>query len=236
MSDQLHDRSKQLRNKLEAAHERIRNASDGRVVELLVVSKTYPATDVKILSQLGQVRFGENRDQEAREKVLECTDFPLLKWHMIGQLQSNKFKSIARWADMVETLDRVDHIQALDKAASMANRTLGVLIQFNLDPADSPSRGGAHVSQIPEFLQEFDQAPHLLLRGVMGIAPHPSTGMPAGGAFEKLASTSQMIRETHPDAEMISAGMSEDLESAISAGATQVRLGSAILGQRQYVQ
>ncbi len=229
-------RSQELERYLEAARTRIDAASDGRQVDLLVVSKTYPAFDIEILNELGQNAFGENRDQEAKRKVVECEDVQSIRWHMIGQLQSSKINSIARWADVVETLDRIDFIAPLERAAVLANKTLRVLIQINLDPLDSPHRGGVNPQAVPVFLEELKKAPHLSLRGVMGVAPHPDFGADTSAAFGELAIVSTLIQKSNPNATTISAGMSGDLEHAIRAGATQVRLGSAILGQRQYVQ
>jgi pyridoxal phosphate enzyme (YggS family) len=225
-------RRDELERNLEAAHTRINAASAGRPVDLLVVSKTYPATDVEILNDLGQNAFGENRDQEAKRKANDCQGTRSIRWHMIGQLQSNKLNSIARWADVVESLDRIDLIATLERAATLANRSVQILIQINLDPLDAPHRGGLGQHLVPEFLQELEKAPHLILGGVMGVGPNPDLGVDITGAFEQLARVSASITNTHPQATVISAGMSGDLEQAIRAGATQVRLGSAILGQR----
>lgn len=225
-------RRQELERNLEAARARIDAASEGRSVDLLVVSKTYPATDVEILSDLGQKAFGENRDQEAKRKVEECNGVRSIRWHMIGQMQSNKLNSIARWADVVESLDRIDLIRPLERAATLASRTVEVLIQINLDPLDAPHRGGLSPRAMPEFLEELGKAPNLKLGGVMGVGPHPDLGVDLMAAFEQLAIVSAIVTTSYPDATVISAGMSEDLEQAIRAGATQVRLGSAILGQR----
>jgi pyridoxal phosphate enzyme (YggS family) len=225
-------RRHELERNLEAARARIDAASEGRSVDLLVVSKTYPATDVEILNDLGQKSFGENRDQEAKRKVIECNSARAIRWHMIGQLQSNKLNSIARWADVVESLDRIDLIAPLERAATLANRTVEILIQINLDPLDAPHRGGLSPQAVPQFLEELEKAPHLVLGGVMGVGPNPDLGADLTAAFEQLANVSAIITTSHPGATVISAGMSGDLEQAIKAGATQVRLGSAILGQR----
>ena len=228
-------RRHELERNLEAARARIDAASEGRSVDLLVVSKTYPATDVEILNDLGQKAFGENRDQEAKRKVDECGSARAIRWHMLGQLQSNKLNSIARWADVVESLDRIDLIAPLERAATLADRTVEILIQINLDPLDAPHRGGLSSQAVPEFLEELEKAPHLILGGVMGVGPNPDLGADVTAAFEQLANVSAILTTTHPGATVISAGMSGDLEEAIKAGATQVRLGSAILGQRESV-
>lgn len=230
--EDLMARRDELKRNMETARARIDAASGGRSVDLLVVSKTYPATDVLILNELGQQNFGENRDQEAKRKVVECDSARSIQWHMIGQLQSNKLNSIARWADVVESVDRIDLIAPLERAAAVANRIVQVLIQINLDPMDAPHRGGLRQDAVPEFLEGLERAPHLKLGGVMGVGPHPDLGVDIKQAFEQLAFVSAAIKASHPQATVISAGMSGDLEQAIEAGATQVRLGSAILGHR----
>lgn len=232
MTNSFIARRDELEGNLEVARARIDAASEGRFVDLLVVSKTYPATDIEILNDLGQKTFGENRDQEAKRKVDECDGARSIRWHMIGQLQSNKLNSIARWADVVESMDRIDLIAPLERAASLANRTIQILIQINLDPLDAPHRGGLNQHLVVDFLEELDKAPHLTLGGVMAVGPHPDLGVDLKTAFEQLANVSATITSSHPRATVISAGMSGDLEQAIQAGATQVRLGSAILGQR----
>ena len=140
-------RAQALDRNLQAAHRRIDAAREGRQVDLLVISKTYPSSDIHILSGLGQQAFGENRDQEGRGKYVECEDLDSISWHMVGQLQSKKLNSIARWADTVETLDRLELIIPLDRAAAQANKKLRVLIQVNLDPVEfreGMNRGGVN--------------------------------------------------------------------------------------------
>ena len=191
------------------------------------------------MSGLGQQAFGENRDQEGKSKYVECEDLDSISWHMVGQLQSKKLNSVARWADTVETLDRLELIVALDRAAAQANKTLRVLIQVNLDPAEfreGMNRGGVNPEMVPDFVAELEKAPHLTLGGVMGVGPHPQMGADVGAAFGQLAGVAALVQKSNPEATMISAGMSGDLEQAIRAGATQVRLGSAILGERPNVQ
>jgi pyridoxal phosphate enzyme (YggS family) len=232
-------RAQELDRNLQAAHRRIDAVREGRRVDLLVISKTYPSSDIHILSGLGQQAFGENRDQEGKGKYVECGDLDSISWHMVGQLQSKKLNSVARWADTVETLDRLELIVALDRAAAQANKTLRVLIQVNLDPAEfreKMNRGGVNPEMVPDFVAELEKAPHLTLGGVMGVGPHPQMGADVGAAFGRLVGAAALVQKSDPEATMISAGMSGDLEHAIRAGATQVRLGSAILGERHNVQ
>lgn len=203
-------------------------------VTLVVVTKTFPPSDVEILAGLGVVDVAENRDQEARTKRLAVeTGAPDLRWHMIGQLQRNKATSVARWADVVESVDRVELVGALGRAAASHGRRLEILVQVSLDPVVTPGRGGADPVDVPAIAASVAAEPALTLRGVMGVAPFP--GDP-GDAFGRLQDVSAALRQDWPGADRISAGMSGDLEEAIAHGATQVRIGGAVLGHRAYVQ
>lgn len=223
----------------------IEAAGRSDVVDLVVVTKTFPASDVDILADLGVRDVGENRDQEAKAKKLEV-QAPGLRWHMIGRLQRNKVGSVARWADIVESVDRMALVAPLGDAAARVERStpLEVLIQVNLDPPDiqggdgqgPAERGGALVEQVPELATAIASRPELRLAGVMAVAPHPDTGIDPAEAFTKLARVSADLRKRWPEAVTISAGMSHDLEEAVACGATQVRIGGAILGQRPPVQ
>ena len=239
MSENASFRAKELDQNLQAAHDRIDEVRAGRRVDLLVISKTYPSSDIHILNGLGQGAFGENRDQEGKRKFGECENPDSISWHMVGQLQSKKLNSIARWADTVETLDRHELIIPLDRAAAQANKNLRVLIQVNLDPVEfreGMNRGGVNPEVVPNFVAELEKAPHLTLGGVMGVGPHPEMGVDVDAAFGQLMVAAALVQKLNPEATMISAGMSGDMEQAIRAGATQVRLGSAILGERPDVQ
>lgn len=223
---------------LTRARERIRAAcvaaARSEQVDLIVVTKTHPRTDIDILYELGVRAVGENRDQEGREKSVEAPQD--LMWNMIGQIQSKKVNSITRWADVVQTLDRLDLIEPFSRAAQSLDKKLGVMIQVSLDPHSPAGRGGVQPDQVPILAEEIAQAAGLRLLGVMAVAPHPSTGIDAGAAFGLLAQVSADLRSRFPEATEISAGMSDDLEEAIAHGATQVRLGSAILGGRPIVE
>ena len=206
-------------------------------VALVVVTKTFPASDVDLLAEWGVSDVGENRDQEARAKKAE-TLASNLRWHMIGRLQSNKVASVARWADVVESVDRASLVGPLANAAERADRDrpLGVLIQVSLDPPGADDRGGAPPSAVLDIADLVAAQEHLRLEGVMAVAPHPDTGIDPLAAFGQLAEVAAEVRRLYPQARTISAGMSEDLEQAVACGATQVRIGGAILGHRPYVQ
>lgn len=204
-------------------------------VTLVVVTKTYPATDVRALATLGVLDVGENRDQEAAPKravVVGGQTAPgegqsPLRWHLVGHLQSNKCRSVARWADVVHSLDRERVIEALGRAATDQGRVIDALVQVSLD--GDPDRGGAAVDHVPALADLIAATSGLRLRGLMAVAP---LGLVPSHAFDVLAQAGQRLRQTDPDATWMSAGMSQDLEAAIAAGATHVRVGSAVLGVR----
>lgn len=231
-------RQDEIRAGLAHVHERIARAcaDAGRTdrVDLVVVTKTFPASDVDILAASGVTDVAENRDQEARAKRGEVgVAGNGLRWHMIGQLQRNKAASVARWADVVESVDRPELAVALGRGAAAAERTLEVLVQVSLDPVPGDGRGGIAPAAALDLASVVVEQPGLVLRGVMGVAPHP--GDPAE-AFARLREVADGIRDRWPGADRISAGMSDDLEQAVAHGATQVRIGGAVLGHRVYVQ
>lgn len=231
------DRAAEVRAGLASVYARIQAAriGAGRLddVRLVVVTKTFPASDVDVLADLGATDVGENRDQEARAKRAECgSPAQVLRWHMIGQVQRNKAASVARWADVVESVDRPELAAALGRAAHAAERIVEVLLQVSLDPVPRPDRGGVAPGDVPALADEVVRHPGLRLCGLMGVAPHP--GDPEA-AFARLQAVSERLTADHPEARRISAGMSDDLEQAIAHGATQVRIGGAVLGHRSYV-
>ncbi|MGW7071320.1 YggS family pyridoxal phosphate-dependent enzyme [Streptomyces sp. NPDC054855] len=233
------DRKSQLAANLAQVEERIAAAcvAAGRKreeVTLIVVTKTYPASDVRILSELGVRHVAENRDQDAAPKAAECSDLPL-DWHFVGQLQTNKVRSVVSYADVVQSVDRPKLVTALSAGAVRAERELGCLIQVALDAEENGrgERGGVGPGGIEELAGLVAEAPGLRLDGLMTVAP--LTGPYAGrqqAAFERLMEFSTLMRATHPAANMVSAGMSADLEQAVAAGATHVRVGTAVLGVR----
>ncbi|MEV5980156.1 YggS family pyridoxal phosphate-dependent enzyme [Streptomyces sp. NPDC052114] len=233
------ERKVQLAENLAAVEERIAAAcaAAGRKreeVTLIVVTKTYPASDVRILSELGVRHVAENRDQDAAPKAAQCSDLPLT-WHFVGQLQTNKVRSVVGYADLVQSVDRPKLVTALSAAAVRAERELGCLIQVALDAEVNGrgERGGVGPGGIEELADLVAGAPGLRLDGLMTVAP--LTGPYAGRqqvAFERLMEFATLMRAAHPAANMVSAGMSADLEQAVAAGATHVRVGTAVLGVR----
>ena len=193
-------------------------------VTLVAVSKTRPPRDVEVLRDLGVGDFGENRHQEAAAKVRAVPD---VRWHFVGSLQTNKARAVASYAFAVHSVDRAALVAPLSDGAIRAHRRLEVFLQVSLDP--SPTRGGAVAADVPALADEVAGAPGLLLRGVMAVAPRQ--GDPAE-SFAALHDVAVRLRRHHPQALAVSAGMTGDLEAAIAAGATHVRVGTALFGRR----
>ncbi|MEQ6901672.1 YggS family pyridoxal phosphate-dependent enzyme [Nocardioides sp. YIM 152588] len=233
-------REAQLRTNLDRVHARIAAAAraagrDPDEVTLVVVTKYFPASDVQALARLGVAEVGENRHQEAAAKREECDAAGAtgLRWHFIGGLQSNKAAAVARWADVVESVDRPKLVTALDRGADQRGRPLDVLLQVSLDPPGRDQRAGADPDDLPALAARVAEAEHLRLRGLMAVAP---LGEEPGDAFARLAGIRSSFLAEHPEADVLSAGMSGDLEAAVAAGATHVRVGTAVLGSRPAVQ
>lgn len=236
-------RAAQLAANLARVEERIAGACaaagrDREDVTLIVVTKTYPASDVRLLAGLGVREVAENRDQEAAQKAEETADLPLSR-HFVGQLQTNKARSVVRYADHVHSVDRLRLVGALSSAATAAGRRIGCLVQVALDAEECAGaggrgeRGGVAPGAVPGLADAIAAAPGLRLDGLMTVAP--LVGAYAGqprAAFDRLREISSRLRETHPAATMVSAGMSQDLDEAVAAGATHVRVGTAVLGVR----
>ncbi|MFE5631861.1 YggS family pyridoxal phosphate-dependent enzyme [Streptomyces sp. NPDC056543] len=233
------DRKSELAENLARVEERISAAcaSAGRKredVTLIVVTKTYPAADVRILHELGVRDVAENRDQDAAPKAAACADLDL-RWHFVGQLQTNKVRSVTSYADVVQSVDRLKLVTALAAAAQKSGRELGCLVQVALDAesGERGERGGVSPDGVEELAAAVDAAPGLRLDGLMTVAPlaGPFAGRQRA-AFDRLMDLSTLLRATRPAANMVSAGMSADLEDAVAAGATHVRIGTAVLGVR----
>lgn len=230
-------RREELRAHLAAVRERIARAAeaagrDPSDVALVVVTKFFPASDVRLLVDLGVSDVGENRHQEAEAKAAACADLSL-RWHFIGGLQSNKAAAVARYADVVESVDRASLVGRLDRGAAETAREVDVLIQVSLDPPGRDHRAGVVPDDLEALAARVEAAPHLSLRGLMAVAP---LGEDPAEAFGRLAAIRSGFLDQHPSATRLSAGMSGDLEAAIAAGATHVRVGSAVLGSRPSVQ
>ena len=249
---ELADALTALRSRLAAAAKAAGRKVDE--IQLLPITKFFPATDVAILSSLGCAAIGESREQEAATKVGEVARLlgassggtstsaapssttTRLHWHMVGQIQRNKARSLANWAHTAHSISSPRLVRALDRAVAAAlsegrrENPLRVYVQISLD--GDVSRGGVDVSDsgaVDEICAQVEAAESLELVGLMGIPPldwDPDT------AFGLLESEHQRVRRVHPGAAGLSAGMSNDLESAVKHGSTCVRVGTALLGRR----
>lgn len=237
MSD---ERATQIATALAGVRERLDRAvaAAGRAageVQLLPVTKFFPASDVRILHDLGCREFGESREQEASAKVAELRDAGLadLRWHMIGRLQRNKARAVARWAFAVHSVDSDRLVDALAAGAVAAldagerAEPMRVLLQVSLD--GDPTRGGVPLADLPALAERAAGADGLTLAGLMAVPP---LGTDPDAAFASLGAAHQDLMRVHPRARTLSAGMTGDLESAVRHGSTCVRVGTALLGSR----
>lgn len=225
-----------LAERYQGALSRIRAATDAAArpvddITLVVVTKNHPAQLVLDLLELGARDFGENRDQEAAPKAAEVRSVSAVAhtWHFVGQLQSNKVRSVLDYASVLHSLDRDSLLKELIKQTEKRESTLDVFIELNL--TDDSGRGGIMPADLLPFAERVLEAPTLNLLGVMGVA-----GLDAEPAaeFERIRASSLALQTLAPEAKFISAGMSQDFELAIAHGATHVRIGTAITGKRQY--
>jgi PLP dependent protein len=226
------DRRQELATRLAQIQDRINKAcaASGRdpgEVTLIAVTKTYPALDVRLLRELGVRHFGENRDTEAALKAAVSADLGLT-WHFVGQVQTRKAGSVAGYADVIHSVDRVRLARHLATAARAAGREVECLVQVSID--GDPARGGVPIDGVAQVAEAIDAEPGLVLGGVMAVAP---IGMEPLAAFEALRHCSDAVRGIRPEAGVISAGMSGDMEEALACGATHLRIGTALLGARK---
>lgn len=204
------------------------NSREAASLTRIVVSKFHPSQLIRDLNALGVNDFGENRDQEAAAKALEVLDLDI-NWHFIGQLQSNKVKSVLNYASVIHSLDRGSLLEALIKQTEQRESPIGVFVQVNL--TDDPGRGGVNPEDLLAFADSVAAAPGLALLGVMAVA---SLDGEEERDFGAVAALSAKLTTQHPSATSISAGMSNDFELAIDYGATHLRIGTAITGNREY--
>jgi pyridoxal phosphate enzyme (YggS family) len=213
------NRKEEISNNLERVRTKIAKVADHPVC-LIAVTKTFPASDVQILHDLGVTDFGENRDAEGAEKSALVSG----TWHFQGQIQSNKLKSITSWAKVIHSLDEPRHFEIIEKVAP---HPLQIFLQVSLDGADH--RGGAGLEDLYALATLVDNSPTHTLAGLMSVPP---LGVEPNEAFAQLAVIHNDFMQQFPEAKSLSAGMSGDYEIAISHGATHVRVGSSILGSR----
>ena len=219
------DRRSEIAGNLEAVREQISLAADraGRSaneITLIAVTKTFPASDVEILKDLGVTNFGENRDADAAPKAAGISGI----WHFQGQIQSNKLKSITSWANVLHSLDQIRHFEVIEK---IAPHPLDIFCQVSLD--GSEGRGGVSENELFELAQAIEKSETHRLLGLMAVAP---LGADPADAFSKLSVIHKAFMADFPKANKLSAGMSGDFKEAIAYGATHIRIGSQILGSR----
>lgn len=197
-------------------------------VELIVVSKNHPASLVAELVQLGQRAFGENRDQEASKKAQELKNSGFdIQWHFVGQLQSNKVKSVLEYASVIHSIDRPSLVAELSKQLSKQNKKIDGFIELNL--TYDLGRGGVAPQDLLTLAEQVLAVEQINLLGVMAVA---GLGKDPAEEFERAIGLSQQLQTLAPQATKLSMGMSEDFEVAIRLGATHIRVGSAITGPR----
>ena len=219
------DRRSEITSNLQVVRDEISKAviNAGRSLDeitLIAVTKTFPASDVEILRDLGVTHFGENRDADAAPKA----DAVAGTWHFQGQIQSNKLKSITTWANVIHSLDEIRHFEVIEKSAP---HPLDIFCQVSLD--GSEGRGGVSEQKLYELAQAIEKSATHRLQGLMAVAP---LGVDPADAFSKLSAIHKAFMADFPKANKLSAGMSGDYIEAIAYGATHIRIGSSILGSR----
>jgi len=203
---------------------------DRNDITLIVITKTYPASDVDLLASLGVTDVGENRHPEAGDKHDEVgREFPRpeLRWHFVGGLQTNKANAVTRYADVIHSVDRIKLVNALERGADAADRKVTCFVQIGL--SQDAGRSGARAGDAMAIAEAIDGSGHLTLGGVMAVAP---LDVDPQSAFDELREVSASVQSRFPQAGAISAGMSGDLEQAVRAGATHLRIGRSVLGER----
>ena len=203
--------------------------------ELIAVSKTFPAADVRLLCQKSAQRdFGENYLQEFEEKSSELADIPDIRWHIIGHIQSNKSRIAAEHAHWVHTVDREKIARRLSDQRPETMPPLQVLIEVNIGGEDVKHGVPPQEETLRELAFQVASLPRLKLRGLMCVARLGSSEEELRQQFGRMNELLQFLQAQGLDVDVLSMGMSDDLETAVACGATHVRIGSAIFGQRNY--
>jgi pyridoxal phosphate enzyme (YggS family) len=228
-----------LQANLRGVHERITQAARGAGrsaddIALLAVSKTFPAETVIAVAQCGQQAFGENYVQEAVDKIARVRELApelAVSWHFIGPIQSNKTRAIAEHFDWVQSVDRLKVAERLSQQRPPQLGPINLLLQVNI--SGESTKSGVAPETVPELARSVAALPNVNLRGLMAI-PEPDTE-PArqAGPLARMKALFDALRRDHPQCDTLSLGMSADLEAAIAAGSTMVRIGTAIFGERE---
>ncbi|EOZ9390394.1 YggS family pyridoxal phosphate-dependent enzyme [Enterobacter cancerogenus] len=233
MNDIAHNLA-QVRDKISAAATRCSRASEE--ITLLAVSKTKPASALAEAIAAGQRAFGENYVQEGVDKICHFRDQGQddLQWHFIGPLQSNKSRLVAEHFDWCHTIDRLKIAARLNDQRPVEMAPLNVLIQINI--SDENSKSGIALSELDALAAEVAALPHLTLRGLMAIPAPESSYERQFAVARQMAVAFEALKARHTTVDTLSLGMSDDMEAAIAAGSTMVRIGTAIFGARDYTQ
>lgn len=196
-------------------------------IKLITVTKGFPATDLELLAELGVTDIGESKDQEvnARMSAIKAGNFNL---HFIGQLQRNKIKSICSYSSVIHSVDRTEAVSSIATAAKTLETVPGLLLQVDLAAVKNPARGGVDPAKLLDLAASVVSS-NLPLLGLMAVAP---LGERVETAFERFAALSEQLQNEHPSASCRSIGMSDDWQLAVGYGATHLRIGSALLGNR----
>jgi pyridoxal phosphate enzyme (YggS family) len=221
---QLSERLAQINHQIiEACKKANRDVNE---ITLIAVTKNFPASDVEILAQLGIKNVGENKDQEAKEKFKEVQ--AELNWHFVGQLQTNKVKSVLQYASYIHSVDRPRLAAEINKVAQNLGQVAKVFLQVDLG-GDDPNRAGVAPAELAQFSEQISQMSNIEVVGLMAVAP---LAVEPRAAFDHLSAIQSEFLKTNPTARLLSSGMSEDFEVAIEFGATHLRIGSLLLGVR----
>lgn len=233
MSDQ------NIANNLKSIQQRIEKACDkaGRdrkEIFLVAVSKTKPVSDILEAVQAGHLHFGENRMKELEDKMTEI-EMPDIVWHFIGNIQSNKIKYITDRVNWIHSVEKVKYLKEIEKRAESANRIINTLIQVNI--SDEKQKGGCKPEDLGSILESAQNYEHLKVRGLMGMATFVDDPEEVRSEFKllkELFDSHQKYNKGSVQLEHLSMGMTNDMDVAIEEGATIVRIGSAIFGERNY--
>lgn len=231
--DDLVERIRQVRLQVaEAATRSGRSADD---VTIIAVTKTVPVERIALAYELGLKVFGENRVQEARSKMA-ALQYPLIRWHLIGHLQTNKVARAVESFDLIHSVDSIHLAQALEHSAAARGRTVAVLLQVNV--SGEASKEGVSLAELPALAGEALRLPHVQVQGLMTIAPYTTEPEEVRPVFRRLRKARDELRERFPSDswDALSMGMTNDFAVAIEEGATMVRIGRALFGERSTAQ
>jgi pyridoxal phosphate enzyme (YggS family) len=230
MMDELIERIRQVR--LRVAEASVRSGRSADAVTIIAVTKKVPVEQITLAYELGLKVFGENRVQEARAKITTLRQYPLMRWHLIGHLQTNKVARATELFELIHSVDSARLAEALDHSAKARGQTVSVLLQVNV--AGEASKEGVSVADLPTLAAEAQRLPHLRVQGLMTIAPYAAEPEDVRPVFRRLRELRDEMRERFPQGtwDALSMGMTNDFTVAIEEGATMVRIGRAIFGER----